>query len=304
MRKILAPYTGVIENAYPLLRAYLRGVYRSVGAARAAPPPREVPPGLVQAVGPVPLRRDLVAKYLKITDGLDLADAEQGVLSPLYYTTWSLRPFLELLSSDQLALNLLGMVHLENELIVRSPLGLGDRITCQVSLEHLAQEPRGLLLTVLCENRASDRLASESRSLILIRRGKQERRGRAPEPATDERHFEEVRNLRLGADLGRRYGFLVGDVNPIHLHRVTSAAFGFRRPIVHGFCLKAMVAHAVVRAHGRGDLASLERLTIRFRRPVPLPGRIAILTHPAEKRYRVVSADGARLHAEGEYVIK
>lgn len=42
---------------------------------------------------------------------------------------------------------------------------------------------------------------------------------------------------RLGSDTGRRYGALNGDLNPIHLHALTSSLFGFKRPIAHALFL-------------------------------------------------------------------
>ncbi|WP_258038084.1 MaoC/PaaZ C-terminal domain-containing protein, partial [Streptomyces sp. SM5] len=43
-----------------------------------------------------------------------------------------------------------------------------------------------------------------------------------------------VAEWRLPGDLGRRYGAVSGDRNPIHLHPLTARLFGFPRHIAHG----------------------------------------------------------------------
>jgi acyl dehydratase len=60
---------------------------------------------------------------------------------------------------------------------------------------------------------------------------------------------------QLGGDVGRRYGLLTGDLNPIHLHPLLSALFGFKRPIAHALFLVAR-SEAALRAHGRHILLS------------------------------------------------
>ncbi|SCD77380.1 MaoC like domain-containing protein, partial [Streptomyces sp. DpondAA-D4] len=43
-----------------------------------------------------------------------------------------------------------------------------------------------------------------------------------------------VAEWRLPGDLGRRYGAVSGDRNPIHLHPLTARLFGFPRHLAHG----------------------------------------------------------------------
>jgi len=333
---MLQSYAGVLENARPLLAAWARGVYRGLRPV----PPERLPhhaPDVSREVGPVTLSPDRVAAYLDVTDGAALGIARTRLVPPIYYTTWSLAPFLGVLSDDALGINLLGMVHLENEVTIHRPLRLDDRVSCRVSLAGLDRNERRLLLTVVAENRVGQTLASESRSLILIRLPKHEgasstrkpdapAQAQRPDPSADatadpdglaaERTsastepiaapeappWREIRTFRFSADLGRRYGLLVGDVNPIHLSRLTAQPFGFKRPIAHGFCLKAMVAHAVIRAHAGSDPARLERLAIRFRGAVPLPSRAVCLTRG--NQFTVKPLDQSQTYAEGDFSIR
>jgi len=300
---VLDAYAGLLNNVRPLLNAYVKGVMRSIRPVPTHHLPTEAPADLWFRRDAIRVSEDGLRRYLEITDGIDLGGNSGGLLPPVYFTTWFLKPYLDVLSSDALALNLLGIVHLENELVVHRPLTRDDALTCRVGLEALERNERRALITVRCENLAGGEVASVSRSLILARLGQSGggsgsgTRTEAPDPPP--RAWTEVRTLRFGEDLGRRYGLVSGDVNPIHLHWLTSRTFGFKRPIAHGFCLKAMVAHGLVRSLGGGDIARLRRLNIRFKSAIWLPGRASLQADSGG--FRVMDPDGNRLYAEGEY---
>ncbi|WP_405895226.1 MaoC/PaaZ C-terminal domain-containing protein [Streptomyces sp. NBC_00104] len=90
-------------------------------------------------------------------------------------------------------------------------------------------------------------------------RGERSREGRKPLPAVAE--------WRLAGDVGRRYGAVSGDRNPIHLHPLGARLFGFPRAIAHGMWTVARC----LAEHGAPP-ATLVRA--EFRAPVPLPGAV------------------------------
>jgi hypothetical protein len=63
------------------------------------------------------------------------------------------------------------------------------------------------------------------------------------------------------------------------------------------------VAHALVERRFRGDPAALRRVSIAFRAPLLLPAGVRLLAGDVEGRqgFRVVSEDGSRTFAEGEF---
>jgi acyl dehydratase len=75
---------------------------------------------------------------------------------------------------------------------------------------------------------------------------------------------------RLGADLGRRYAAVSGDVNPIHLYRLAAKAFGFPRQIAHGMWSTARCLAAL-----QPRLPDTFELTVSLRKPVLLPGTVS-----------------------------
>ncbi len=83
--------------------------------------------------------------------------------------------------------------------------------------------------------------------------------------------------FRLPADLGRRYSALAGDYNPIHLSALTARPFGFKRAIIHG-----MWSLARCLGEAADDLPPTPRTcTVRFERPVFLPGRVHLVVTPS-----------------------
>ncbi len=294
-------FSGFLDNVGPLLNVYYKGVRRSLKPTPAHALPTEAPADLWFERPSIRVNPATVGRYLQITDGVDLVGNAGGLLPPVYFTTWFLKPYLQVLSADALSLNLLGIVHLENELVVHRPLTRYDALSCRVGLEAFDRTETRMLITVKCENLAGGEVASESRSLILARlkRSGSGSKKEAPEPP--KRDWQTLRTLRFPEDLGRRYGLLSGDVNPIHLHWLTSRTFGFKRPIAHGFCHKAMVAHGLVRSLGGGDIARLRRLNIRFKDAVLLPGQASLQAD--DTGFRVIDPHSGRLHSEGEYEI-
>ncbi|PNH06287.1 hypothetical protein TSOC_007346 [Tetrabaena socialis] len=90
--------------------------------------------------------------------------------------------------------------------------------------------------------------------------------GQAPPP------FTLLDTWRLGGDAGRRYGLLNADLNPIHLHPLTSRLFGFRRPIAHALYLTGR-AEATLRNSGL-ELRYPLVLSADFKRPTLLPATL------------------------------
>ena len=85
--------------------------------------------------------------------------------------------------------------------------------------------------------------------------------------------FRPPRRWRCPGDLGRRYGWVSGDLNPIHVHPLSARLFGFRRAIAHGMWTKARCLAALgPQLGGRGQGYTVE---VVFRKPILLPATVA-----------------------------
>ena len=78
-------------------------------------------------------------------------------------------------------------------------------------------------------------------------------------------------------DVGRRYGEVSGDRNPIHLHPLTARLFGYPRAIAHGMWSKAKCLAAF-----EGRLPDAYTVDVRFKAPVLLPAKCGFAAQASE----------------------
>lgn len=290
------------------LRLVAQGVRRRGGGAAPSTAPKRrlaVERGAAR-VDPARLRR-----YLAVTGGDRIAalTAEGAPLSPTLPSLWETALALELLSLAEIGFPGGGLIHLESELVPLRSLYSSDLIRARVELEGVEAHARGrrLVLKARCWNGAGQ-LCQESVVSLLARDGS----GSSPRPATtaaspspSEPEAGDWRTLRewdLPGNLGRRYARVSGDFNPIHLWPWSARLLGFRRPLLHGFCIQAIVAHALIAELLGGDPRALRRLQISFRAPLFLPGRVQLMVD-GTGRFRLVDsgAPTRRPYAEGSY---
>ena len=88
----------------------------------------------------------------------------------------------------------------------------------------------------------------------------------ASTPTTVERSID----WRLPENLGRKYGTISGDKNPIHLFAWSAKLFGFQRHIIHGMWLLGRAISELDEDIGTGPV----QVDIDFIRPVFLPGNV------------------------------
>lgn len=163
----------------------------------------------------------------------------------------------------------IGLVHIENRIAQHRRIGLGEELKLRVRPTELSGHPRGTAFGLLTEAWSGRQKAWESTSTMLRResgerpdgtRRDRDEQGAAP-PASAE--------WELGGDLGRRYAAVSGDRNPIHMHALTAKPLGFPSAIAHGMWTKARCLAAL-----ESRLPDAFAAEARFRKPIPLPGRV------------------------------
>jgi acyl dehydratase len=279
--------------------------------------PRRRPSVERDGIVPEPAR---LQRFLRATAGGGIArqKGDDAVVSPVFPVTWETEQALELFAGLDRPLPP-GVVHVEGELVSLRPISAGDRLRCRVELERADPVRRGVRLVLVARNwNAAGQLCTQgttvflarSRPLSRERAEKEEEDGPRPSPRTEgdpraepPAEWEQAASWRLRGNAGRRYAAVSGDYNPIHLWSLTARAFGFRRPILHGFCTQAMVAHALIMQRFDGDPTALRRLRIAFRSPLPLPSvaRLLVGERLGQRWFRVVDESGETVYAEGTY---
>jgi acyl dehydratase len=224
---------------------------------------KDLPPERLR-VEAVAVERDELARYCRVC-GFTLRDT----IPATYPHVLSFPLQMELMSSVSFPFPLLGLVHTGNAITRHRPVAVGEPLDLEVAALDLRPHPKGIAFTLLVEARADGELVWEERGTILRRGAGAPDAEREPAPVEPPADVPASAAWRLDGDLGRRYAAVSGDRNPIHIHPLTARAFGFPRPIAHGMWSKARCL-----AQLEGRIPDAFAVTVSFRKPVGLPGRV------------------------------
>ena len=168
----------------------------------------------------------------------------------------------------------IGTVHLENSITQHRPIGVDERLSVAARAANLRAHAKGTAFDMVTEVRSGDELVWEETSTFL-------RRGDGDDDAPAGSSFPDAPpqgiTWKLPADLGRRYGGVSGDRNPIHLYPVTAKPFGFPRQIAHGMWSMARCVGAL-----ENRLPGAVTVAVAFKKPILLPGTVAFGARPAD----------------------
>jgi acyl dehydratase len=160
----------------------------------------------------------------------------------------------------------MGLVHLENTITRHREARADERFDVSVSATNLRPHAKGRMFDMVSRVWSDGDLVWDEVSTYL-------RRGKGEEGASQGMQLDTVDGpgieWRLPGDLGRRYGAVSGDRNPIHLYPVTAKALGFPRQIAHGMWTKARSIAAV-----ENRLPEKVTVDVAFKKPVFLPGTV------------------------------
>ena len=160
----------------------------------------------------------------------------------------------------------IGTLHLANSITSARPVHPGEPVSVGVRASTTRPHPKGTVVDFLSEVHVGQELVWESTSTYL-------RRGRGDEAAPGGLSFDRTppatTEWRLPGDLGRRYGAVSGDRNPIHLYPLTAKALGFPRQIAHGMWSLARCVAAL-----ENRLPDAVTVEVAFKKPILLPGTV------------------------------
>jgi len=163
----------------------------------------------------------------------------------------------------------MGIVHVSNGIRQERPIRADESLDMRAWVEGHRPARKGIEFDLITEARAGTDKVWSARTTILSRavKGDGQKRERPPEPG-----FSAARSTawRVPEDMGRRYGQVAGDRNPIHLYPLTAKLFGFKRHIVHGMWSLARCCAEIDDDLGEGPV----ELEVAFRRPVFLPSTV------------------------------
>jgi acyl dehydratase len=217
----------------------------------------------------VAIDRDDLAAYAEVC-GFSLRDA----LPATYLHMLAFPLSVQIMAGRDFPFALAGLVHVRNRIVHHRPVTADEVVDVAVHLADLRPHPKGRQFDVVAEVTVSDETVWSSRSTYLKRGGGDAAAGDdGGAAAVDVAALPTTATWSVPADIGRRYGSVSGDRNPIHMSAVAAKAFGFPKAIAHGMWSKARCLAAL-----EGRLPDRYEVDVAFKLPVLLPATVEYAT--------------------------
>lgn len=204
---------------------------------------------------------------------------------------------MKLMTDKDFPFPLLGLVHLQNRISVRRPLGGVIKTQISVRVDNLKPHPKGATFSLITQVEDALGLLWEEDSTMLckgVQLGGDAEGAYEPAPLP----MNEVATWYAPADIGRQYAKVSGDYNPIHLSDSSAKLFGFPQAIAHGLWIKSR-ALAALEDHLP---ASNVDISVEFQKPVRLPSEVTLFASAAGShgQLRLEGKDGI-VHMVGSW---
>jgi len=226
-------------------------------------------PGRIESLAQVCFRRSAIrldaaeiAAYAKVCG----YQSTHGV--PLLYPQMLTFPLaMAYFASNYCPWPALGTVHLANRVQQHAPLQMDDMLRVEMQPGLLQAHEKGQVFTLEFQIWKDQTLVWEA-TQTLLRLGVANPSGSPCVSALhDAQPLSVQTSFKADSHIGRRYGRVSGDLNPIHLSALSAKLFGFRRAIAHGMWTQARALAALL---PRQPLAQAD-VQVEFKTPLFLP---------------------------------
>jgi hypothetical protein len=192
------------------------------------------------------------------------------VLPPTYLHVLAFPLSVALMTERAFPFPLVGMVHVNNSITLARAVRADEAVDFEVRAAELRPHPTGRQFDLLAQATVEGEVVWSGRSTYLRREKSSGEKKSEKRPELDPQTGA-ASIVRVPAHIGRRYGAVSGDRNPIHLHNLTAKAFGFPSAIAHGMWLKARTLATL-----EGRLPDAFTVDVAFKLPVLLPSAVSV----------------------------
>jgi len=190
---------------------------------------------------------------------------------------------------------LLGLVHVRNTIDQLRPVNVREQVTFRTRVGNLQPHDKGVTFDLISEAFVGEEKVWVDISTYLRRQATPKAEAKpAEKPAKTDKPARIVSSTpssiwTVPGDIGRRYGAVSGDRNPIHLYAATAKLLGFPQAIAHGMWSKAACLAAL-----DGRLPNAYRVDVQFKLPVLLPAKVAFSSEATSTGYQFTVNDARK----------
>lgn len=223
---------------------------------------------------------------------------DDGRVPATYFAVLSQNLQMNMMANEQFPFAMLGLIHLHNEVTQYRVIYDSEMVRMTVQLANLRAHDKGQQFDFVTHVYRDDVLIWQGVSTYLSRQKIQKPKESAkpkkqPPQAINVEEYDLHKTIVIPEDIGRRYAFVSGDFNFIHLHPLSAKAFGYPRAIAHGMWSKAMA------------LASLRQLDdafccrVDFLSPIFLPSTVEWVARDEENGVSFALVSQNKVHLLG-----
>lgn len=198
--------------------------------------------------------------------GMPASQRQPGIVPPHMFSQWSVPLALRVLI--QSGFSTAGIVNMGCDIKVNGTIHTGERMLLSGELVEVSENEQRTTLTarVITRTRRHDRVVD---ALFHSMLPKQPAAEPGPERAGQESRWETAGAWAVDEHDGLRFALLTGDFNPVHWADAVARHSLFGQKVLHGFASLSLCWAALQQREPDGS--SIQRISARFVRPVPLP---------------------------------
>ena len=209
--------------------------------------------------------------------------SDNGKVPVTYFAVLSQTLQMNMMVKEPFPFPMLGLVHIDNSVTQYRPIGERETVDMSVTFGNLRDHAQGQQFDFMTTVKSEDEVIWSGVSTYLARSKKPssnaDRKSKPrpivvkPEVSKDGVHSV----FEVPEDIGRRYAFVSGDFNLIHLHPLSARAFGFPKAIAHGMWSKAKCLALI------DELPDAYTAQVSFKLPIFLPAEVELIAEPASQ---------------------
>ncbi|MHA2277043.1 MAG: MaoC/PaaZ C-terminal domain-containing protein, partial [Candidatus Kariarchaeaceae archaeon] len=213
------------------------------------------------------------------------------------------RAQLAVMLESEFSISIPGMIHLNNNLIYHNTIDPNTPMVIKTTVSVESKTTGSLYPNSEVEFYQNDEKVASCLSGYLVKRkskGQQTKKVRVPIeiPQISSTEFSET--WEISKSIGKEYGKVSGDRNPIHTSKLFAKFVGFKRQIVHGW----YSASRVIRA-AQHLIENINQIHVNFNKPLYLPGTAKLKlekskTNTDKINFTVTSLDSNITHLYGD----